>query len=140
MSDKLQVLILCTANSARSQMGEGLLREIAGDTMDVYSAGSAPSTVNPFAIKAMDARGIDITGHTSDSLQIYLDKEFDYVITVCDNAAESCPIFPGPAERIHWGFPDPAGVEGDDDDILKSFINVRDGLEEKFNEWVKTLN
>lgn len=140
MSDKLQVLILCTANSARSQMGEGLLRAIANDKIDVYSAGSQPSNVNPFAIKAMEKRGIDITGHASESLKIYLDKEFDYVITVCDNAAETCPVFPGPAKRIHWGFPDPAGVEGDDEAILSSFVTVRDGLEEKFNDWVKTLN
>lgn len=139
MSNKLQVLILCTANSARSQMGEGLLRAIAGDKIDVYSAGSKPSTVNPFAIKAMHARGIDISNHTSDSLTQYIKKPFDYVITVCDNAAETCPVFPGRAERIHWGFPDPAGVEGDDDDILASFIQVRDGLEEKLTTWSQSL-
>ncbi len=140
MSDKLQVLILCTANSARSQMGEGLLRSLADDKIDVYSAGSKPSSVNPFAIKAMDARGIDITSHTSDSLTQYLNKEFDYVITVCDNAAETCPVFSGKSERIHWGFPDPAGVEGSDEDILASFISVRDGLEEKFTTWLTELN
>lgn len=139
MSQKLQVLILCTANSARSQMGEGLLRHIAGDKIDVYSAGSKPSIVNPYAIQAMLDYGVDISGHHSDHLQQYLDKEFDYVITVCDNAAESCPVFPGKAERIHWGFPDPADVEGDDDAILASFIEVRNGLEAKFKEWLTTL-
>ena len=137
---KTQVLFLCTANSVRSQMVEGLLREIAGETVDAYSAGSKPSTVNLSAIEAMKNRGIDITAHTSDSLEKYLNQEFDYVITVCDKAAETCPVFPGKAERIHWGFPDPAGVEGDDDVILASFIEVRDGLEEKLSEWVEALD
>jgi len=136
---KHQVLILCTANSARSQMAEGLLRSIADGRVDVFSAGAKPSSVNPFAIQAMQKRGIDITGHTSDSIEKYLDQSFDYVITVCDHAAETCPIFPGKANRIHWGFPDPAAVEGDQDDILASFITVRDGLEEKLSEWITTL-
>lgn len=135
----IRVLILCTANSARSQMAEGLLRHIAGDKVEVFSAGSQPSTVNPFAIKAMDDRGIDIRNHESESLQLYLKSEFDYVITVCDNAAETCPIFPGKAERIHWGFPDPAAVEGSEDDILASFITVRKGLEEKLTAFAATL-
>ena len=104
-SQKLQVLILCTANSARSQMAEGLLRELAADRVDVYSAGAAPSRVNHFAIEAMRECGIDISGQTSDHLSIYLKKDFDYVITVCDNAAETCPLFPGRPVRIHWSFP-----------------------------------
>ena len=101
MCQRQQVLIRCTANSARSQMGEGLLRYLAGDRFDVYSAGAWPSSVNPFAIAAMRDRGIDITGHSSDHLEQYLAQEFDYVITVCENAAESCPVFSGPAPRIH---------------------------------------
>lgn len=88
-----QVLILCTANSARSQMAEGLLRHIAGEKLRVYSAGAKPSKVNPFAIEAMAERGIDIRHHTSDNLTQYLNQSFDYVITVCDNAAEACPVF-----------------------------------------------
>ncbi|MCA9916162.1 MAG: arsenate reductase ArsC [Anaerolineae bacterium] len=136
---KHKVLILCTANSARSQMAEGLLRHLAGDYMEVHSAGSKPSVVNPFAIQAMEKRGIDITGHRSKHLSEYLQASFDYVITVCDNAAETCPVFPGKAERIHWGFPDPAGVEGNDEDILNSFISVRDGLEKNLSEWVDSL-
>ncbi len=139
MSDKLQVLILCTANSARSQMGEGLLRSLAGESVDVFSAGARPSKVNPFAIEAMRERGIDISAHTSDDLKQYLTKEFDYVITVCDRAAETCPMFPGAAERIHWGFPDPGAVDGDERDILQSFITVRDGMEDKLSEWLRTL-
>jgi len=133
---KERVLILCTANSARSQMAEGLLRHLAGDRFEVHSAGSQPSVVNPFAIKAMGARGIDITGHHSKGLDEFLSQEFDYVVTVCDNAAETCPVFPGKAERIHWGFPDPAAVEGSDDDKLASFEKVRDGLEKTLSDWV----
>ena len=139
MSKKLQVLILCTANSARSQMGEGLLRHLAGNRVDVFSAGRAPSSVNPFAQRAMRERGIDISAHSSDHLNQYLDREFDYVITVCDSAADNCPLFPGRAMRIHWSFPDPAAVEGDDDVVLQSFVSVRDRLEIKLREWLKSL-
>jgi arsenate reductase len=134
-----RVLILCTANSARSQMAEGLLREIGGEKVEVFSAGSSPSRVNPYAIEAMTQRGIDISSHRSKSLQEFIKEPFDYVITVCDNAAESCPLFPGKAQRIHWSFPDPAAVTGSHDIILASFSSVRDGLEEKFKEFVKGL-
>ena len=138
MSDKLQVLILCTANSARSQMGEGLLRHLAADQVDVFSAGRAPSSVNPFAIHAMRERGIDISGQRSDQLERYLGCEFDYVITVCDSAAESCPLFPGRARRIHWSFADPAAASGDEATVLKAFIAVRDGLEKKLRDWLRS--
>ena len=120
-------------------MAEGLLRELAADRVDVYSAGAAPSRVNHFAIEAMRGRGIDISGQTSDHLSIYLKKDFDYVITVCDNAAETCPLFPGRPVRIHWSFPDPAAVSGEHDDVLRSFIRVRDGLEHRLREWVSSL-
>ena len=140
MSDKLQVLILCSANSARSQMAEGLLRHLAGDRIESFSAGAKPSTVNPSAIRAMDQRGIDISSHTSDSISRYLQREFDYVITVCDKAAETCPIFPGLAKRIHWSFPDPAAVDGDDDAVLRAFVKVRDGLEDRFRAWLSSLD
>lgn len=139
MSEKLKVLILCTANSARSQMGEGLLRHLAGDTIEVYSAGAKPSSVNPFAIQAMSERGIDITSHSSDHLRQYLDTAFDFVMTVCDNAAENCPVFPGPAQRIHWSFTDPAAAVGDDAAVLRSFIDVRNGLEVKLLDWLRTV-
>lgn len=134
---KQHVLILCTANSARSQMAEGLLRDLAGDHFDVYSAGAKPSIVNPFAIAAMDERGIDIRSHTSKNLDQFLDHPFDYVITVCDNAAETCPLFPGPATRIHWSLPDPAAVEGDNATKLASFRAVRDQLETHFRQWLE---
>lgn len=140
LKDRQKVLILCTANSARSQMGEGLLRHLAGDAVEVFSAGAQPSSVNPFAIQAMSERGIDITSHSSDHVGQYLETEFDYVITVCDNAAENCPVFPGPAQRIHWSFPDPAAVKGDDAAVLRSFVEVRNGLEAKLRGWLTTLS
>jgi arsenate reductase (thioredoxin) len=136
---KQRVLILCTANSARSQMAEGLLRALAGEHFDVFSAGSQPSTVNPLAIAAMDERGIDIRSHRSKHLQEYLAEPFEYVITVCDNAAESCPIFPGPAQRIHWSFPDPAAVQGSEAERLASFRQVRGAIEAQLRAWVEAL-
>jgi arsenate reductase len=136
---KQRVLILCTANSARSQMAEGLLRALAGEHFDVFSAGSQPSAVNPLAIAAMDERGIDIRSHRSKHLQEYLAEPFEYVITVCDNAAESCPSFPGPAQRIHWSFPDPAAVQGSEAERLASFRQVRDAIEAQLRAWVEAL-
>ena len=133
---KSRVLILCTGNSARSQMAEGLLRTLAGDRLDVYSAGSKPSVVNPLAIAVMQQRGIDISGQRSKHLNEFLQQPFDYVITVCDSAAETCPIFPGPAQRIHWSFPDPAAVEGDESERLAAFAQVRDELEKTLTRWV----
>ncbi len=136
---KLHVLILCTGNSARSQMAEGLLRERAGDKMDVFSAGTHPSVVNPLAIQAMQERGIDISHHRSKSVNEFLNSPFDFVITVCDNAAERCPIFPGPAKRIHWSFPDPAAAQGSEEQRLQVFRNVRDSIETQLREWLGTL-
>jgi arsenate reductase len=136
---KQQVLILCTGNSARSQMAEGLLRTLAGERFEVVSAGSKPSVVNRFAIAAMDERGIDIRSHRSKHLNEFREQPFDYVITVCDNAAETCPIFPGPAKRIHWSFPDPAAVEGREDERLTSFRAVRDAIEAQFTSWLAEI-
>lgn len=134
---KQHVLILCTGNSARSQMAEGLLRALDGDHFEVVSAGSKPSVVNPLAIAVMNERGIDISGHRSKHLREYLDQPFDYVITVCDQAAETCPIFPGRAERIHWSFPDPAAVVGSDEERLASFRQVRDAIEARLKSWLQ---
>jgi arsenate reductase len=136
---KEQVLILCTGNSARSQMAEGLLRTLADDRFDVFSAGSKPSMVNPLAITAMDERGIDIRSQRSKHLNEYLAQPFDYVITVCDNAAEMCPLFPGPARRMHWSFPDPAAVVGGEAERLESFRQVRDAIETQLKAWLATL-
>lgn len=134
---KTRVLILCTGNSARSQMAEGLLRTLGGERVEVFSAGSRPSVVNPYAIRAMRRRGIDISGQRSRHLSEYLAQPFDYVITVCDQAAETCPVFPGKAQRVHWSFPDPAAAEGSDDDILAAFERVRDDLEAKLSAWLQ---
>lgn len=134
---KQRVLILCTGNSARSQMAEGWLRHLAGEQMDVESAGTAPSRVNPLAIQAMAERQIDISHHRSKHLNEFLDQPFDYVITVCDNAAEQCPVFPGKATRIHWSFPDPAAVQGTEEERLTSFRQVRDVIEHQFRVWVE---
>jgi arsenate reductase len=133
---KKRVLILCTANSARSQMAEGLLRQLAGDRYEVFSAGSRATSVNPFAIKAMDEIGVDLRSHTSKTYDQFLGQPFDAVITVCDNAAEACPFLPGQYRRIHWSFPDPAAVDGDDAK-LQAFRDVRDGLIDKFKAFIQ---
>lgn len=139
MSDKKRVLILCTGNSARSQMAEGLLRHIAGDRVEVHSAGVAPSRVRPEAIAAMDEIGIDISAHRSKSVDEFTDQEFDYIITVCDNAKESCPVFPGSATRIHWSFDDPAAHEGSEEDRLAVFRRVRDEILDKLDGFTKNI-
>lgn len=130
MSDKERVLILCTGNSARSQMAEGLLRELHGDKFEVHSAGVDPSIVRPEAIDVMKEIGIDISGHTSKSADIFAGQEFDYIITVCDNAKEQCPYFPGSAKRIHRTFEDPASASGTYDDRAAAFRRVRDQISE----------
>lgn len=136
MNDKKRVLILCTGNSARSQMAEGLLRHIAGDRFEVESAGVEPSHVRPQAIEAMREVGIDISGHRSKSADEFIGQEFDYVITVCDNANERCPVFPRKAERIHWSFDDPAKAEGDKKTVLAVFRRVRDEIEARLREFI----
>ncbi|HWN12126.1 MAG TPA: arsenate reductase ArsC [Pyrinomonadaceae bacterium] len=125
---KSRVLILCTGNSARSQMAEGLLRHDAGEGFEVASAGVAPSSVRPEAIQVMNEVGIDISGHRSKSVDEFTGQEFDYVITVCDNANEQCPIFPGKTERIHWSFEDPAAAQGDEEKRFATFRRVRDEI------------
>jgi len=123
-----RVLILCTGNSARSQMAEGLLRSAGGNRFEVFSAGTKPGIVRPEAIAVMSELGIDISTHRSKHVREFEGQPFDYVITVCDDAKESCPIFPGETERIHWSFPDPAAVEGSDMERLAAFRRVRDAL------------
>jgi arsenate reductase len=129
MKDKKRVLILCTGNSARSQMGEGLLRHLAGDRFEVESAGFKPSHVRPEAVKVMQEIGIDISGQCSKSVDEFAGQHFDYVITVCDSARETCPIFSGQAKRIHQTFEDPpAEVIGDEGSRVAIFRRVRDEL------------
>ena len=124
----MRVLILCTGNSARSQMAEGLLRHDGGAAFEVMSAGTKPSHVRPEAIAAMHEIGIDISGHRSKSVDEFAGQTFDYVITVCDNAKESCPIFPAATKRIHWSLDDPAAVQGSEEQRLAEFRRVRDQL------------
>lgn len=124
---KQRILVLCTGNSARSQMAEGWLRTVAGDQLEVASAGSHPTgRVHPLAIQVMGEIGVDISSHTSKSMNEFLGQQFDYVITVCDNAAEACPLFPGKATRLHHGFTDPGLVSLDQQ--LDTFRRVRDEL------------
>jgi len=134
-NSRKRILILCTANSARSQMAEGILRWLGGDDYDVHSAGSKATNVNPYAIEAMDEIGMDIRAQFSKTYERYLGQPWDAVITVCDNAAEACPFLPGQYTHIHWSFPDPAAVEGDDAK-LQAFRDVRDGLIEKFRAFI----
>ena len=123
-----RVLILCSGNSARSQMAEGLLRHDGGAAFEVASAGTKPSYVRPEAIAAMYEIGIDISGHRSKSVDEFTGQGFDYVITVCDNAKESCPVFPTATKRIHWSLDDPAAAQGTEEQRLAEFRRVRDQL------------
>lgn len=128
-----RVLILCTGNSARSQMAEGLLRHQAGDRYEVFSAGTHPSAVRREAIAAMKEIAIDISGHRSKSIAGFAGQEFDFVITVCDNANESCPLFPGRTQRLHWPFEDPAALQGSEQERLAAFRTVRDQIRERIS-------
>jgi ArsR family transcriptional regulator, arsenate/arsenite/antimonite-responsive transcriptional repressor / arsenate reductase (thioredoxin) len=119
-----RVLFLCTHNSARSQMAEAILRDCGGDQVEVHSAGTEPGQVHPYAVRAMQGIGIDISGHRSTHLNEFLGQQFDYVITVCDRARESCPVFPGDPERIHWSFADPSAVEGSETQKLAAFTST----------------
>ena len=127
---KSRVLILCTGNSARSQMAEGLLRNLAGDRFEVFSAGTRPVGLNPNAIEAMAEIGIDISGHRSKSVEEFAGEHFDYVITVCDNARESCPILPGAGQRLHQSFADPAAFlpEEQPESFRRVRAEIRDWL------------
>ena len=136
MSKPTRVLILCTGNSARSQMAEGLLRHDGGDRFEVASAGVSPTRVRPEAVTAMREVGIDISAHRSKSVDEFTNQEFDYVITVCDNANEQCPVFPGNTKRIHWSFEDPAAVIGSEQERLKVFRRVRDEIRHRLQDLV----
>ena len=125
---KKRILILCTGNSARSQMAEGLLRHDAGDRFEIFSAGTSPGRVRPEAIAVMREAGIDISGHRSKSVDEFAGQRFDYVLTVCDNARESCPFFPGNVVTIHQSFEDPAALDASDEERLAVFRRVRDRL------------
>src|ERR1043165_1444405 len=134
---KQKLLIVCTGNSARSQMAEGLLRHEGGDRFEVFSAGVNPSRVRPEAVEALREVGIDISGHRSKSAEEFVGQEFDYIITVCDNARETCPAFPGHAERIHHSFEDPpAPGAADPDATVAVFRRVRDEIRRWVGEFI----
>ena len=131
---KRRVLFICTHNSARSQMAEGLLRQLGSDRFEVFSAGTEATFVRPLAIKAMAELGIDISQQQSKTLERYLDEPFDDVITVCDTAAETCPIFPGAAHRQHWSFIDPSKATGSEDEQLAVYRRVRDEIRSRIEQ------
>jgi arsenate reductase len=139
MIEKTRVLFLCTGNSARSQMAEGLLRNLAGDRFEVFSAGTIASFVRPQAIAVMNEIGIDISGHRSKSMAEFLDDEFDRVITVCDHANQRCPIFSGPAKRLHLSIDDPV-ISGSESEQLAAFRRARDELYQRINKFIEETN
>ena len=137
---KPTVLILCTGNSCRSHMAEGILRQAAGDILDVRSAGSKPAGyVHPKAIQVMAETGIDISGHHSKHMDGFLGQNVDTVITVCGNADQACPMFPGQVHRYHWGFEDPAHATGTEEEVLEQFRRVRDQISLVFRAYAAGL-
>ena len=131
-----KVLFLCTHNSARSQMAEGFLRHLAGEHFEVASAGTEATRVHPLAVRAMREVGVDLSTHTSKTLDGLLNRPWDYVITVCDSANERCPLFPGHTTRLHWSFDDPSRTTGSQDERLDTFRRVRDGIQTRLTEWL----
>ena len=132
-----KVLFLCTGNSCRSQMAEGFLRRMAGDKFEVFSAGVKPTQVNPLAIKVMAEIGIDISKHRSKSAMEFIGQQFDYVITVCDNAKQTCPVFPGHYEKLHWSLEDPAEAKGSEEERLVVFRRIRDEIKNNVLAFIK---
>ena len=139
-SDKIQVLLICTGNSARSQMSEGLLRKKAGDMADVCSAGTEPAEdIHPLARKVMEENGIDLSMQYPKNVEIYLRREFDVIITTCDGARENCPFLPGNARPYHWGLEDPAAIKGDKKTRQEAFRKTFAELSERVSDLVKTI-
>lgn len=135
-TEKPTVLILCTGNSCRSHMAEGILRHAAGDLLDVHSAGSKPAGyVHPKSIEVLKEIGIDISNHTSKHMNEFLNRDVTTVITVCGNADQACPMFPGQVNRHHWGFEDPAHAQGTDEEVLNEFRRVRDQIKLVFEAY-----
>lgn len=137
MTDRLRVLFICTHNSARSQMAEAWLRHVAGERIDVHSAGTEATHVRPLAVRAMAEVGLDISQQESKTLERYLGQQWDYVITVCDEANEACPMFPGGRERLHWSFPDPSKATGADEQQLVVYRQVRDAIRKRIDEFFR---
>lgn len=133
-----RVLFLCTGNSCRSQMAEGFLRHMAGDRFEVFSAGVKPTQINPLAIKVMAEVGVDISKQRSKSAMEFIGQKFDYIITVCDNAKQACPVFPGKHEKIHWDLEDPAGAVGSEEERLVVFRKIRDQVQKNISKFLTT--
>lgn len=134
-----RVLFLCTHNSARSQMADGLLRQLGGDRFEAHSAGTEATNVRRLAIKAMSELGIDVSKHTSKTLDPYANDRFAYVITVCDDANEACPYFPNAEHRVHWSLPDPSEATGTEDEQLAVYRKVRDELRARITQELVTV-
>jgi arsenate reductase len=133
---EIRVLFLCTGNSARSIIGAALLKKAGGDAFEVHSAGTEPKGINPYSVHVLESAGIDISGERSKNVAEYEGQSFDYVITVCDAAAEQCPVFPGQPERIHWSFVDPAAVEGTDAEKLAIFQRTMREMQQRITTFV----
>jgi arsenate reductase len=133
-----RVLFLCTHNSARSQMAEGLLRHLGGDRFEAHSAGTKATQVRPLAITAMNELGVDISKQTSKTVDPYVDQRFDHVITVCDDANETCPFFPNATHRLHWSLPDPSKATGTPEEQLAVYRTVRDELRSRIESELLT--
>ena len=133
---KRRVLFLCTHNSARSQMAEGFLRALAGERFDAASAGTEARGVNPLAVRAMAEAGVDISRHTSKTLDRFVGERWDHVITVCDGANEACPVFPAASARLHWSFDDPSAAGGTEAERLAVFRRVRDQIKATIESWL----
>ena len=134
-----RVLVLCTHNSARSQMAEGFIRAMAGGRFEVESAGTEATRVHPLAVRVMEEVGIDLRGHASKTLDRFLDDRWDYVITVCDSANERCPLFPGAAARLHWSFDDPSAAQGSEEERVGAFRRVRDAIRAQLGRWLSEV-
>ncbi len=139
MQDKPKVLFVCTGNSCRSQMAEGMLKHYGNGEFEVYSAGLRPSHVHPLAIKAMAELDIDITNQYSKTVNEFIGQEFSYVITVCDSAKELCPVFPGKYMALHWRIKDPASISGTEEEMMKVFRKVRQNILKKVKHFITTI-
>ena len=138
MPKKEKIIFICTGNACRSQIAEGIMRQLAGDKFDVFSAGSHPSLVHPMSIKVMKEIGINITSHTSDPISNFLSKNINIVVTVCDNADKVCPVFPGKVERIHWSIKDPFKGWNSHPDDLVNFRKTREDLTARIKNLIKS--
>ncbi len=138
---KARVLFLCTGNSARSQMAEALLRKYAGEYFEVYSAGLEPKGINPYTVRVLDEIGVDTSQHSSKTLDSFIGRvHFGYLITVCSNAEDNCPIFPGMGVRLHWPFEDPAAFVGSEEETLAKFREVRDQIDARVRAWLVEMD